>query len=80
MLAIGFTWRDAPELVLPLLPRIEERMLPLGARPHWAKLFHARAADLRDRYAGWADFAALRDEVDPERRFGNAFLMEVLGS
>ena len=80
VLAIGFTWRDAPELVLPLLPRIEERILPLGARPHWAKLFHARAADLRDRYSGWADFAALRDEVDPGRRFGNAFLAEVLGS
>ena len=80
VLAIGFTWRDAPELVLPLLPRIEERLLPLGARPHWAKLFHARAADLRDRYAGWDRFAALRDEVDPDRVFENAFLSEVLGA
>jgi xylitol oxidase len=80
VLAIGFTWRDAPELVLPLLPRIEERLLPLGARPHWAKLFHARAAELRSRYSGWTDFAALRDEVDPDRVFGNPFLAEVLGS
>lgn len=80
VLAIGFTWKDAPELVLPLLPRIEERLLPLGARPHWAKLSHAGAADLRDRYAGWADFAALRDKVDPDRVFGNPFLEQVLGS
>ena len=80
VLAIGFTWRDAPELVYPLLPRIEERLLPLDTRPHWAKLFHARAPELRDRYPGWADFAALRDEIDPGRVFGNPFLAEVLGS
>jgi alditol oxidase len=80
VLAIGFTWKDLPDLVLPLLPRIEERLLPLGARPHWAKLFAARADDLRERYAGWSDFAALRDRVDPDRVFGNAFLAEVLGS
>ncbi|GAA2750549.1 D-arabinono-1,4-lactone oxidase [Amnibacterium kyonggiense] len=80
VLAIGFTWRDLPELVLPLLPRIEERILPLGARPHWAKLFAARADVLRERYTGWDDFARLRDEVDPDRVFGNPFLAEVLGS
>jgi xylitol oxidase len=80
VLAIGFTWRDAPELVHPLLPRVEERLLPLGARPHMAKLFHARAADLRERYAGWDDFADLRDRVDPDRVFGNPFLTDVLGS
>ncbi|MGT2425568.1 D-arabinono-1,4-lactone oxidase [Amnibacterium kyonggiense] len=80
VLAIGFTWRDVPELVLPLLPRIEERLLPLGARPHWAKLFAARADVLRERYAGWDDFARLRDEVDPGRVFANPFLTEVLGS
>jgi xylitol oxidase len=80
VLAIGFTWRDAPELVLPLLPRIEERLLPLGARPHWAKLFAARADVLRTRFDGWDAFAALRDRVDPDRVFGNAFLEEVLGS
>jgi xylitol oxidase len=79
VLAIGFTWRDAPDLVLPLLPRIEERLLPLGGRPHWAKLFHARAADLRPLHPRWDDFRALRDEVDPERVFGNDFLAEVLG-
>ena len=80
VLAIGFTWRDAPELVLPLLPRIEERLLPLGARPHLAKLFHADAAALRDRSPGWDDFARLRDRVDPDRVFGNPFLERTLGS
>lgn len=80
VLSIGFTWRDAPDLVLPLLPRIEEHLLPLGARPHWAKLFHARHLRLRDQVPRWRDFAAMRDEADPERVFGNPFLEEVLGS
>lgn len=80
VLAIGFTWRDRPDLVLPLLPRIEELLLPLGARPHWAKLSAARAEDLQDRYPGWGAFAALRDDADPDRKFANPFLDEVLGA
>jgi xylitol oxidase len=79
VLAIGFTWRDAPDLVYPLLPRLEERILPLGARPHWAKLFDVRGDALRSLYPRWDDFLALRDAVDPQRKFTNAFLAEVLG-
>lgn len=79
VLAIGFTWQDVPELVLPLLPRIEELLFPLGARPHWAKLFHARAAALAPRQPKWQDFLRVRDAVDPGRKFGNAFLEDVLG-
>lgn len=78
VLAIGFTWRDAPELVYPLLPRIEERILPLGARPHWAKLFDVRGERLQSVCPRWDDFLALRESVDPERKFMNAFLTEVL--
>jgi xylitol oxidase len=80
VLAIGFTWRDAPDLVLPLLPRIEERLLPLGARPHWAKLFAADGEQLRALHPRWDDFLALRDAVDPDRVFGNPFLERVLGA
>lgn len=78
VLAIGFTWRDAPELVYPLLPRIEERILPLGARPHWAKLSDVRGERLRGLFPRWDDFLALRESADPERKFMNAFLTEVL--
>jgi xylitol oxidase len=78
VLAIGFTWRDAPELVYPLLPRIEERILPLGARPHWAKLFDVRGEALRSLYPRWDEFLALRDALDPGRKFTNAFLEELL--
>jgi xylitol oxidase len=78
VLAIGFTWKDVPDLVLPLLPRIEERLLPLGGRPHWAKLFAVRGDLLRDLHPRWDHFRALRDAVDPDRVFENAFLREVL--
>ncbi|MCU1472058.1 FAD-binding protein [Amnibacterium sp.] len=78
--SIQFTWRDLPDLVLPLLPRVEERLLPLGARPHWAKLFAASGVRLRDHYPRWNDFERLRDLRDPDRTFGNAFLEGVFGA
>jgi FAD-linked oxidoreductase len=50
-----------------------------GGRPHWGKL-HTRGADyLRECYPRMDDFVAVRDRVDPERRFGNPYLERVLG-
>ena len=78
--SVQFTWKDLPDRVLPLLPRLEERLLPLGARPHWGKLFAVGGLRLRHHYPRWTDFEALRDVRDPERKFGNAFLTRVFGS
>ena len=51
-----------------------------GGRPHWGKM-HTRDADyLRSVYPRFDDFLAVRDRVDPERRFGNPYLERVLGS
>jgi L-gulonolactone oxidase len=51
-----------------------------GGRPHWGKM-HARDADyLKQVYPRFSDFVAVRDRVDPERRFGNPYLERVLGS
>ena len=66
--------------MLPLLPRIEERLLPLGARPHWAKLFAADGEQLRGLHPHWDEFVALRDAADPGRVFTNPFLDRVLGA
>ncbi|HUR14912.1 MAG TPA: D-arabinono-1,4-lactone oxidase [Mycobacteriales bacterium] len=55
-----------------------EAMDGLDARPHWGKELHQRAADLAPMYPAYKDFLALRDELDPERVFDNAFLRQVL--
>jgi len=58
---------------------IEAVMRDLDGRPHWGKLHTRTAADLRSAYPGFDAFVALRDRLDPERRFGNAHLERVLG-
>ncbi|MDT7574375.1 MAG: L-gulono,4-lactone dehydrogenase [Pseudonocardiales bacterium] len=58
---------------------VEAVMRALDGRPHWGKLHTRAAADLRAAYPGFATFIALRDRLDPERRFGNAYLERVLG-
>jgi L-gulonolactone oxidase len=50
-----------------------------GGRPHWGKLHFQTAATLRDRYPEWDAFTALRDRLDPGRRFTNPYLDRVLG-
>jgi FAD-linked oxidoreductase len=58
---------------------VESVMVGLGGRPHWGKL-HTRTAEyLRTAYPAFDEVVALRDKLDPERRFGNAYLERVLG-
>ena len=68
-----FTWQRRPE-VLDLLPELDRLLAPYDGRPHWGKLFHADAADLRSRYPRFDDFAALVLELDPHRTFRNRLL------
>jgi L-gulono-1,4-lactone dehydrogenase len=58
---------------------MEAVMTAAGGRPHWGKMHTRRADYLRQAYPKHGDFVALRDELDPERRFGNAYLAQVLG-
>jgi len=77
--ALHFTWlRDEPA-VRRAVREIEEALGPLGARPHWGKVFEMDAAELAHAFPRLADFAELRDRVDPQRVFGNAFVDRVLG-
>lgn len=57
-----------------------EALRPLGARPHWGKELDHDAAELASLYPEHGRFRALRDELDPDRVFDNAFLRQVLGS
>jgi FAD-linked oxidoreductase len=58
---------------------VEKLMNEVGGRPHWGKLHHLEAEDLRARYPRFDDFLAVRRTCDPEGRFSNAYLERVLG-
>jgi xylitol oxidase len=71
---IHFTWKPLAAEVRALLPEIEALLLPLGARPHWGKVFVAERGAIEPLYPRLADFRELAARLDPERKFGNAFL------
>uniref|UniRef100_A0AAU2V165 FAD-binding protein n=1 Tax=Streptomyces sp. NBC_00003 TaxID=2903608 RepID=A0AAU2V165_9ACTN len=58
---------------------VERIMTAHAGRPHWGKVHTRDAAYLAEVYPRFAEFTALRDRLDPERRFGNAYLRRVLG-
>jgi L-gulono-1,4-lactone dehydrogenase len=64
----------------PYFSEVEAIMTAVGGRPHWGKM-HTRDAEYLSReYPKFRDFVALRDALDPDRRFGNGYLTQVLGS
>ncbi|HET6532117.1 MAG TPA: D-arabinono-1,4-lactone oxidase [Actinoplanes sp.] len=63
----------------PYFRAVEAVCEPLGGRPHWGKLHYRDADSLRRAYPRFDDFLAVRDRVDPNRTFTNAYLDRVLG-
>jgi L-gulonolactone oxidase len=63
----------------PYFREVEAIMNAHDGRPHWGKLHFQTAATLRPRYPLWDRFMAVRDRLDPNRVFGNAYLERVLG-
>ncbi|MEU8588445.1 D-arabinono-1,4-lactone oxidase [Streptomyces sp. NPDC048664] len=49
-------------------------------RPHWGKVHTRDAEYLAGAYPRFGEFTALRDRLDPDRRFGNDYLRRVLGA
>jgi FAD-linked oxidoreductase len=58
---------------------VEAIMNEYGGRPHWGKRHYQSAATLRPRYPGWDRFQAVRERLDPGRKFDNEYLARVLG-
>jgi len=50
-----------------------------GGRPHWGKMHTLDAARFAELYPRFADFLRVRDEMDPEGRFSNPYLEQILG-
>ena len=76
---IHFTWKKLPTEVGELLPELEAALLPLGARPHWGKVFAAGVDQLEPLYPRLRDFRALAEKYDPGHVFRNGFLSRKLG-
>ena len=72
--AIHFTWKPDWPTVKELLPVIEARLEPFGARPHWGKLCTMTPERVQSLYPRLADFQRLLQSRDPEGKFRNAFL------
>lgn len=75
-IAVHRYWKADPT---PYFAAVEEVLLAHGGRPHWGKMHTLDAAALRERYARFDDFVALRDRLDPDRLFANRYLRRVLG-
>lgn len=58
---------------------VEELLRQVQGRPHWGKLHTRTAPDLAPAYSRWAQVQQVRDRVDADRVFGNAYLDRVLG-
>ena len=58
---------------------VEDVLRGYDGRPHWGKLHSRTAAGPRAGLPPLADFQAMRDRLDPDRVFTNAYLERVLG-
>jgi len=74
--AIHFTWKKLPAEVAAVLPSIEALLLPLGARPHWGKVFDRVE---QANYPRLDDFRDLVARYDPQRKFASGYLERHLG-
>jgi len=75
-IAVHRYWREDPT---EYFEAVEEIMVAHGGRPHWGKMHTLDAGVLRERYPRFDDFVGLRDRLDPNRMFQNAYLERVLG-
>ncbi|CAB4368094.1 unannotated protein [freshwater metagenome] len=63
----------------PFFRDVEDILRGYNARPHWGKLHYREAQELSTLYPRWNDFIALRDKLDPQRTFANAYTDSVFG-
>jgi alditol oxidase len=73
-MTLHFTWKPEWPAVKRVLPLIEERLAPFGARPHWAKLFTMTPAHIKAKYARMSDYQAILAQYDPNGKFRNEFI------
>jgi xylitol oxidase len=73
-IGIHFSWNGPLDTVQRMTLEIEDMLVPLGARPHWGKIMHARAEQLAQLYPKLPEFRELVRSYDPGGKFRNEFL------
>src|SRR5215207_2157792 len=68
-LAVHCTWLPDWAAVRPVLADLEAALADFGARPHWGKLFLAKAGTIAGRYPRHGDFTRLAGRLDPGGMF-----------
>ncbi|RLQ22812.1 FAD-binding protein [Seongchinamella sediminis] len=64
----------------PYFTALEPIFRKYGGRPHWGKLNTLTAADFRELYPHWDDFAEIRRQMDPGGRFLNPYLSRLFAA
>jgi alditol oxidase len=75
-LSIHFTWVRDQAAVDAAAAEIEQALAPFSPLPHWGKVFTRH--HVGRNYAKLPDFARLRERMDPDRKFSNPWLEEVV--
>jgi FAD/FMN-containing dehydrogenase len=63
----------------PFFRDVEDILRAYDARPHWGKMHYRDADELSKLYPRWDEFIALRNQLDPQRTFSNAYSDTVFG-
>lgn len=63
----------------PFFRDVEDILRAYDARPHWGKIHHRHADELRALYPRFSDFLAMRERLDPNRVFENAYTKQIFG-
>ena len=58
---------------------MEALCMRYGGRPHWGKMHSRKAENLQNAYPKFQDFAALRQQLDPNGLFLNAHTKQLFG-
>jgi xylitol oxidase len=73
-MGIHFTWKPEWPAVKNVLPLIEAKLAPFGARPHWGKLFTMPGSRIEPLYPELAKYKGLVAKNDANGKFRNRFL------
>jgi xylitol oxidase len=72
--AFHTTWKQESDIVMGLLPVMEEQLAPFNPIPHWAKLSTMSPATRQSGFEKLNEFKQLVAKYDPNGKFRNEFL------